>query len=77
MAGRVLILDDDANTHDVLDVVSVTDKVVRARTPYRFEIGEELRLRIESDQVANKPRDVVAKVRAHDPDRITELEITG
>jgi hypothetical protein len=70
MAGRVLILDDDAKTHDVLDVVEVTDLLIRARTPYLFEIGEELRLRIESTG-----KDVTARVRAHDPERVTELEI--
>ena len=73
---RVLIDDDDANDHDVLEVVSVTDTLVRARTPYRFEIGEELRLRIEPDSAATaKAREVTARVRAHDSEDVTDFDI--
>jgi hypothetical protein len=70
---RVLLL-DDGQTHDVFDVVEIVDSVVRARSPYLFEIGEELRLRIERD---GKTDEVTARVRAHvgGEDKITELEL--
>jgi hypothetical protein len=59
----------------VFEVVEVTDSVVRARSPYLFELGEEVRLRIERDGGATD--DVTARVRAHvgDKDKITELEL--
>ena len=71
---RVLLL-DDGQLHDVFDVVEVTDTLVRARTPFLFEIGEELRLRIERDGGAAD--EVAARVRGHvgGADRITELEL--
>ncbi|MGE5182931.1 MAG: hypothetical protein ACM31C_12750 [Acidobacteriota bacterium] len=71
---RVLLL-DDGQLHDVFDVVEITDTLVRARTPFRFEIGEEMKLRIERD--GGTSDDVVARVRGHvgGPDAITELEL--
>jgi hypothetical protein len=74
-APRVLVLDAD-KPHDVFDVLAATDDLVRVRSPYLFEIGEALTLRIEHDgQVVQ----AVAVVRAHvgpDDARVTELEIT-
>ena len=65
---------DDGQLHDVFDVVEITDTLVRARTPYLFEIGEEMKLRIERDGAST---DVIARVRGHvgKDDRITELEL--
>ena len=72
--SRVLVLDADT-AHDVFELVGMTDGVVRARSPFQFEIGEELRVRIEQD---GKTTEALARVRAHVGPvdaRITELEI--
>jgi len=77
-APRLLVLDDN-KSHDVFDVLGPIDgdgSIVRVRSPYLFEIGEELSLRIEQDGVTT---DVRATVRAHigpNDARITELEIS-
>lgn len=65
---------DEGQVHDVFDVVEITDTLVRARTPYLFEIGEEMKLRIERDGATTE---VLARVRGHvgKDDRITELEL--
>ena len=71
---RVLVVDDD-RTRDVFEVVSIDDAVIRARSPFLFELGEELHLRIES---AGATRDVTARVRAHAGEpKLTELEIVS
>jgi hypothetical protein len=78
---RVLVLDED-KPHDVFEVLGARDliaeqgSVVRVRSPFLFEIGEELAIRIEQDGVVSDAR---AIVRAHigpDDARITELEIS-
>ncbi len=75
---RVLVLDDD-KPHDVFDVLGTIDgdgSIVRVRSPYLFEIGEELTIRIEQDGTTT---DAIARVRAHigpHDARITELEIS-
>jgi len=56
--------------------VSGDVSIVRVRSPFLFEIGEELAVRIEHDGVVS---DATARVRAHvgpDDARITELEIS-
>src|SRR5262245_39174203 len=73
---RVLVL-DEGKTHDVFDVLGPIDSasVVRVRSPFLFEIGEELTVRIEQDGVTS---DATARVRAHlgtGADKVTELEI--
>lgn len=70
---RVLLI-SDGQDHDVFEVVELTDTLVRARTAFLFEIGEELRVRIEHD---GKTREATARVRGHvgDETRVTELEI--
>jgi hypothetical protein len=73
-APRVLVLGDD-ESHDVFDVLGLIDGIVRVRSPFLFEIGEELSIRIEQDGVVSE---ATARVRAHvgpDEGRITELEI--
>jgi hypothetical protein len=62
----VLLVEGGA-THDIFEVVEVADGLVRARSPFLFEIGEELRLQIDDKQAA-------ARVRAHAGD-VTELEL--
>jgi hypothetical protein len=75
---RVLVLDED-KPHDVFDVLGNVDgegAIVRVRSPFLCEIGEELSVRIEQDGVVSDAR---AVVRAHvgpDDARITELEIS-
>ncbi len=58
----------------MFDLVEVTDGLVRARSPFLFEIGEEIKLRIEQNGTS---REVVARVRGHvgGEDKITELEL--
>ena len=70
---RVLVV-DDGRTHDVFEVVEVTGGLVRVRTPFLFEVGEEMRVRIEHD---GSVREATARVRGHvgDP-RVTELELS-
>ena len=63
---RVVLVEGGA-THDVFEVVEVAEGLVRARTPFLFEIGEELKLRIDD-------KDVTARVRGH-LDGVTELEL--
>jgi hypothetical protein len=63
---RVLLV-DNGTPHDVFEVVAVEDGLVRARSPFLFEIGEQLVLRIDD-------KDATVRVRAH-VDGVTELEI--
>jgi hypothetical protein len=63
---RVVLVEGGA-THDVFEVVEVAQGLVRARSPYLFEIGEELTLSIDD-------KEVTARVRAH-TGGVTELEI--
>jgi hypothetical protein len=70
-SARVLLLDNE-QAHDVFDVVEVNGRVIRARSAFLFEIGEELRLRVEDTER-------LARVRTHVADAdgtITELELT-
>ena len=74
-ASRVLLV-DDGKICDVFEVVDLNDGLVRARSPFLFEIGEELRVRIERD---GSVIEAVARVRGHvvaGDDRITELELS-
>ena len=75
MPSRVLLLDAD-KAHDVFEVVELTDAVARVRTAFLYEIGEEMRLRLE--ETDGKASEALARVRAHiGPvgDRVTELEL--
>ncbi len=77
-APRVLVLDDN-KPHDVFDVLGTVDgegSIIRVRSPFLFEVGEELAIRIEQDGTT---KDVRATVRAHvgpADARITELAIS-
>lgn len=71
---RVLVV-DERGSHEVFDVIELTDAVARVRSPFLFEIGEQLAVRIER---AGRITEATARVRAHagPPDaRITELEL--
>lgn len=61
---RVVIVDGD-RIADVFETLSVGDTIV-VRTAFLFEIGEELKLRVDG-------RDVTARVKKH-TDGTTELE---
>lgn len=74
MVSRVLLLDAD-RTVDVFELVELTPDVVRVRSPYLFEVGEEIALRIDRDGTVTDTR---ARVRAHvgdGADKVTELEL--
>jgi len=71
---RVLVI-DDRGAHDVFEVLGIADGVARVRSPFLFEIGEELAVRIEQD---GRTTETTARVRAHvgpRDGRITELEL--
>jgi hypothetical protein len=62
--------------HEVFDVVEIAGDILRVRSAFLFEIGEQLSLRIEQDGTTS---DATARVRAHlgpREARITELEIS-
>ncbi len=72
--SRVLLLDAD-KPHDVFDVVELTDALARVKTAFLYEIGEEMRLRLEQNGTAHE---ALARVKAHTgpvDDRVTELEL--
>ena len=72
---RVLVIDGDAQ-HEVFEVVAAVGDVIRARSAFLFELGEELTIRIVHD---GRVSDATARVRAHtgpDDDRVTEIEIS-
>lgn len=69
------MIDGDA-PHEVFEVVAAVGDVIRARSAFLFELGEELAVRIVQD---GRISDATARVRAHtgpDEERITELEIS-
>ena len=74
MVARVLLL-EDGKICDVFETVEVADSRVRVRSPFLFEIGEQLAIRIERDGAA---QEATARVRGHagdGDDKITELEL--
>lgn len=74
MSGRVLLV-EGGGTHDVFDLVERMPGLVRVRTPFLFEVGEELKLRVED---AGSTTDLVARVRGHVKNgdaTVTELEV--
>ncbi|HET9988778.1 MAG TPA: hypothetical protein VFQ65_09660 [Kofleriaceae bacterium] len=67
----MLLVDGDKTT-DVFELIELDDTVATVRSAFLFEIGEELKLRIEH---AGDSRDVAARVRAHVANGATELEL--
>jgi hypothetical protein len=64
-----------ADAFDVFEVVAASGDVIQVRSAFLFEVGEQLRLRIEHGGTAS---DAIARVRAHrgpDDARVTEIEI--
>jgi len=71
----VIVL-DDGKPYDLFDVLEIVDNIARVRSPFLFEIGEELSVRIERDGHVHEAQ---ATVRAHVGPaemRITELELS-
>ena len=63
--------------HEVFDVLGVSSPVIRVRSAFLFEVGEELAVRIELDGTVS---DAVVRVRTHTGPteaRITELEMSS
>ena len=71
MGPRVLLVDGDTAA-DVFEVIELGTALVTLRSPFWFEIGEELKLRIEGD---GEPREVTARVRGHLANGANELEL--
>jgi hypothetical protein len=73
LSPRVLLVEGGA-TLDVFELVELGEASARVRTPYLFEIGEELRLQVERD---GKAIAMIARVRGHTDEEapITELEL--
>ncbi len=70
-----MLLVDAGQTHDVFDVVEVTEGLLRVRTAFLFELGEELEVRVEQNGSSSELK---ARVHAHvgsGADKITELEV--
>ena len=67
----MLLVDGDKPT-DVFELIELGTTIVTVRSPFLFEIGEELKLRIEG---AGEVREVAARVRAHLATGATELEL--
>jgi hypothetical protein len=75
MSGPRVELLDDGKPVDVFEVLELTDGLARVRSPFLFELGEELPVRLERE---GKTSDAIARVRAHVGDsdaRVTELEL--
>jgi hypothetical protein len=67
---------DDGKPYDLFDVLDIGEQRARVRSPFMFEIGEDLHVRIEQD---GQVFEAQATVRAHvgpDEMRITELELS-
>jgi hypothetical protein len=67
---------DDGKPYDTFDVVEVAGDIARVRSPFLFEIGEELAVRVEA---SGQVYEAQARVRAHAgpaDHRVTELELS-
>ena len=74
MSARVVLL-EGGSEHDVFELVELTEGVARVRTAFLFDVGEELKLRVDRDGTVT---DTVGRVRTHTGPadaRITELEL--
>jgi hypothetical protein len=68
---RIVLVNGDVPV-DIFEVIENGDPIIAARSPFLFEIGEELQVRIESNGTS---REATVRVRAHRPDGVTELEL--
>ncbi|CAN5723751.1 hypothetical protein BH11MYX1_BH11MYX1_24480 [soil metagenome] len=70
-SASVLLVDVGAPS-DVFELIDLTDSTLVARSPFLFEIGEELNLRLDRDGSLSE---ITARVRSHRADGTSELEI--
>ncbi len=66
--GAALLLVDAGAPSDVFELIEQTASMIVVRSPFLFEIGEELKLRLDG-------KDVAVRVRSHRADGSSELEI--
>jgi len=74
--GSTMAVLDGGQPYELFDVLEIVEGVARVRTPFLFEIGEELDVRVEHK---GETFEAVARVKAHvgPPEmRITELELS-
>ena len=71
---RVLLVEAGQN-RDVFVVVEVAEGLLRVRTAFLFELGEEMKVRLENGGVFEANARVLAHVGSGD-DKITELELS-
>ena len=74
MSGRVLLV-EGSGVHDIFEVVELTDSVARVRSPFLFEIGEELKVKVERNGVS---KELGARVVSHQGPadaKVTKLEL--
>jgi hypothetical protein len=67
---------DGGRPYELFDVLEIVDGVARVRTPFLFEIGEEMDVRVEHK---GETFEATIRVKAHvgPPEmRITELELS-
>ena len=64
---------DETGAHEMFEVVDQRDGVLRVRAAYRFEIGEELKVRVEQN---GESYDATAQVRVYTTDGLAEIEIS-
>ena len=72
---RVLVL-DEGKPHEVFDVLGFADGIIRVRSAFLFEVGEQLDIRVEQDGTVFE---AIARVRGHvgpSDAQITELELS-
>ncbi|HUS32748.1 MAG TPA: hypothetical protein VMZ53_29810 [Kofleriaceae bacterium] len=72
-----LVLVEGSGVHDIFDVVELTETLARVRSPFLFEIGEELKVEVERDGVT---KELVARVVSHSGPgdaKVTELELVS
>ena len=63
-----LVLVDGATDIDVFEVAEVGNPIIVARSPFLFEVGEELHVRLDA-------RETTVRVVNHRSDGMTELEL--
>jgi hypothetical protein len=71
---RVVLL-DAGQLVDVFELVELTDASARVRTPFLFDVGEELRVQIEDNGTTEEARARVAGHIHTGEDTITVLEL--
>jgi hypothetical protein len=61
-SDRITVLGGNGTSYDVFEVVSFDERQLMVRGPLLFEVGEQLRLKLERDGTV---QEVAARVEAH------------